>query len=160
MANVQRHRYGEPNVEVVPVASATAISIGDLLWYDASDDTAKPASSYTWNTDLATTQGTFKDVFCGVALSAHVANDTKVTTVRVATAGVHEFDCASATFDLGTFIGPAKQTGDLLEAQKVVAVANATLAIAKPSRVVGTAATKVHVRIDSTIHGNGVQTVT
>jgi len=159
MANKQRHVYGNSEPREAPVLAATVIQVGDILWFDASNNCVKPASDYTWDTDLATTQGTFKDVFVGVAQSAHLANGPE-TTVRFSTRGSNRFDCASAAFDMGVFLGCAKQSGNLLENQKVVAVANATLGFAKPSKQYSSAVTEVFVDIESTIVHSGVQTVT
>lgn len=78
--------------------------------------TPYPASEQPWNTDLATTQADFNAKFLGVAQSQVNANNP---LPRLNTAGVHEFDCAAATFNVGDLVGPAKQSGNLLEDQKV-----------------------------------------
>lgn len=161
MTSKQRHVYGDPRVETMPVLAATVLEIGDMCWFDSTNNCVKPASDYTWDTDLATTQGTFKDVFCGVARTAKRSTDP-AGSAQVDTAGVFRFDCASAAFDLGVFIGPAKASGNALENQKVVAVANATLAIGKPARQYTSAVTEIYVRAQSVIHdtAGGVQTIT
>ncbi|RTL31278.1 MAG: hypothetical protein EKK55_01120 [Rhodocyclaceae bacterium] len=159
MANKQRHVYGNSEPREAPVLAATVIEVGDLLWFDATNNCAKPASLFTWTTDLATTQGNFKDVFLGVAQSAHLANGPE-TTVRFSTRGSNRFDCAAAAFDMGVFVGPADSGSSTLMNQKVVAVANATLGIAKPSKQYSSAVTEVFVDIESTIVHSGVQTVT
>ena len=160
MASKQRHMYGDAEVRECAVLAASVIEVGDILWFDASNNVVKPASAYTWDTNLATTQGTFKDVFVGVALSAHAANDPYTNAVRYATTGVFRFACASAAFDLGVFLGPADSGSSTLEDQKVVAVANATLAIGKPARQETAAVTEVRCEIVSAIHYSGVQTIT
>ena len=95
MANTMRWRYGETNPVVLPVASATVIEIGDLLYLDT---TAKPAGLHSYGASLAATQETFHDTFAGVAMQQSRAGDTQ--DIRVATSGVFEFACASATFDV------------------------------------------------------------
>lgn len=43
----------------------TVIEVGDLVYLDGDD--AKPASSFPWTTNLATTQENFAEKFLGVA---------------------------------------------------------------------------------------------
>lgn len=70
MANSYSYRTGQREPRKYGVASATVIEIGDLVYYDTSTDQVKPASDFTWNTDLATTQGGFADVVAGVAMES------------------------------------------------------------------------------------------
>jgi len=110
--------------------SGTAIAKGDLLFADFADDNrVKPAGSLTWNSTLLQTQTDFALRFVGVA--DQVYDGTTYTTapnayglqrgeVMVLEDGVFEATCASATFRSGTLVGPAKQSGNLLEPQKVV----------------------------------------
>lgn len=143
----------ENKVEHYPVASATVITVGDNLYYDSTNKVAKPLSDFTWDTDLATTQGNLKGLYLGVALSRSRSGDTD--DVRVAIEGVATFDTASADFEPDQFIGAAKATGNALENQKVVAVANAGLAIGRPVGV-KTSATKLDVRFQSDLAGQPV----
>jgi len=106
MANTMRWRYGETNPVVLPVASATVIEIGDLVYLDT---TAKPASSLSYGASLAATQEAFHDKFAGVAMQASRNGDTQ--DIRVATTGVFEFGCASATFEVGARIGVDDNAG-------------------------------------------------
>ena len=46
MSSTMRWRYGETNPVVLPVASATVIEIGDLVYFDSG--TLKPASALTY----------------------------------------------------------------------------------------------------------------
>lgn len=143
------YKWGETN-PVVSAAKDTALAVerGDLVWQDAGNANSPTAAADTvWNTNLATTQEDFHDSFLGVALSRGQVGET--APLRIATEGVFEFDCASATYAIGDLVGPAKQAGNALESQKVVAVATANLAI---GRVVegGASLTKVRVRIIST----------
>ena len=149
------HKYGDcAPITPVAVASATVIAIGDLIWQDTgASNVPKPAADITWNTNIATTQEDFHDKFMGVALDASRSGDTN--QIRVATAGVFEFDCASATFKAGDLVGTAKQTGNAIENQKVVAVATANLAIGRVEKDYASATTKVLVRIDSVVMTGG-----
>ena len=132
------------------VPTANVIQVGDLVSQIAGDVNA--ASGYTWTTDLPTTQTNFHDQFLGVALERSRAGD--VLPIRVASAGVHEFDCASATFELGDLVGPAKASGNNLENQKVAAVATIALAIGRVAQRAVTA-TRVKVSVTSGVMFGG-----
>lgn len=144
------HKTGETNPVIsAPTVSGDTIAVGDLLFQDAANsDAARPFSAFTWDTNILTTATAAKLVFLGVALSAKKAGVT--STVRIGTNGVYEFDCASATFKLGDLVGPAKQTGNALENQKVAASVVAG-AIGRINEVFSSATTKVRVRIRSTL---------
>lgn len=152
-----RWRYGNNNPAVSKaVPTATLVEVGDLISQDASAaDVVVPASEFTWDTNIATTQEAFHDEFLGV--SGQQSQNGNVDGIRHNSRGVHEFDCASATFALGTLVGPAKATGNALENQKVVAVASENLAIGRVARDYSTATTTVHVEVFSVVHGGGVQ---
>lgn len=151
MADNFRYRYGDAKPVVSPpVVSATVVEIGDLV-----TNTPAPASAVAWASSIAGTQEAFHDVFLGVAAQRSRNGDTD--SVRVNTTGVHEFDCQSATFALGALVGPAKQAGNAIESQKVVAVATPNLAVGRIAKAYPTATTKVLVEIDSTLMNGGPQ---
>lgn len=146
-----RYRHGDSNPVVSPaVAAATEIKIGDMV-----TGTPAAAASVAWSTNLTGTQEAFHDEFLGVAAQASRVGD--VSPIRVNTSAVHEFDCDSATFTQGQLVGPAKQTGNALENQKVVAVATENLAIGRVYKPYATATTKVMVEITSTKMRGGPQ---
>lgn len=149
------HKYGDTHpVLSVAKASGTTIAIGDLIYRDGgASNVPKPAASLAWDTSLAVTQETFHDSFLGVALSAGRSADTD--KIRIATSGIFEFDCASATFAAGALVGPAKQSGNALESQKVVSVATANLAIGRVEQDYTSATTRVRVRVMSVVHDGG-----
>ena len=156
MSDTMRWRYGDTNPVVLPVDSATVIEIGDLVWLDTDD--AKPASASTYGASLAAAQETFHDKFAGVAMQSSSAGES--APVRVATTGVFEFDCASATFEVGGRIGADDNAGGTaLVNQQVIGTA-----AANPERSIGTCAkrvpaadTKVLVDIVSTVTRGGPQ---
>ena len=156
MADTMRWRYGDTNPVVIPVDSATVIEIGDLVWLDTDD--AKPASASTYGASLAAAQETFHDKFAGVAMQRSRAGDTG--PIRVATTGVFEYPCASATFEVGARIGADDNVaGTALVNQLVIAVA-----AANPERSIGScvkrvnpADTKLLVEIVSTVTRGGPQ---
>lgn len=149
-----RYIRGETNPVFVTVATAKAVSTGALV--GMSSDTLVNASDTAWVDTIATAQATFKALFLGVAAQDKVANVARVhgnsddNVIRVATSGIWEFDCASATFAVGDLVGPAKASGNAVEDEKVAAVATESLAI---GRVVESAAsaTKVKVQILSVL---------
>lgn len=135
MSNVMRWRYGETNPVVLSVASESVIEIGDLVYMDG---TLKPANTTTYGVSLAATQETFHDKFAGVAMQQSRPGDT--ASIRVATTGVFEFHCASATFEVGTRIGVAKHASEsALLNQQVVAVN-----VGNPERSIGYCAKRVN----------------
>jgi hypothetical protein len=148
-----RWRYGDTNPVVAAVDSATVIEIGDMVWQDTND--AKPASDFTWNNTTAETQDGFADEFLGVAMQRSRALDT--ADIRVAARGVFEFPCAAATFELGDLIGPAKASGNALEDQKVVAVADPARAIGRAAKRYASNTTTVLVEIQSNVMYGGLE---
>jgi hypothetical protein len=157
-----RWRYGDTNPVVVPVDSAIVIEIGDLVLLEVDD--ARPAAQDAnadgtgdlWNTNLATTQEAFHDKFLGVAMQRSRAGDTD--PIRVATSGVFEFDCASATYELGTLLG-LDQNGNNLRSQQLRSVTSSqhNLAIGRVAKRVAVAGTRVLVDVQSTVMLGGPQ---
>lgn len=152
MADNFSYRYGENDPITVAFKAGVAVSVGDLCYIDASDGhTLKPASSFTWNTNLATTQAAFVPVFAGVSAQrydgSNVAIGIKDNLLRVDTAGVFDLPCAAASFNVGDFVGPDVNGGNNgLLAQQVVAVADAAHAIGRVV-VAGTNLTTVRIEI-------------
>lgn len=96
------------------------------------------------------TQYNFAQRFIGMsaqnktAAVATVVGNSKANVIRVDSNGVYEFDCASATFAVGDYVGAAKDTGNALLNQTVIAVAGEPLAI---GRVVEAGASIVKVKV-------------
>lgn len=151
MASVMRYRYGETNPVEAAVNSATVIEIGDLVYLEVDD--ARPASDQSDQSTEAANQDKFHNKFLGVAMQASPSGST--TPIRVATSGVFEFTCASATFELGDLIGPVeKSNGTQLENQKVAKVPGTTRAIGRVSKAAASV-TSVLVAITSTVMAGG-----
>jgi hypothetical protein len=159
MASTMRWRYGETNPVVMNVASATAIEIGDLVYVDTGS-TVKPAGGLTYGASLAATQEAFHDKFVGVAMQAARVGDAH--DIRVATTGVFEFVCASATFDVGARVGVDKNAGGtaLLNQQVIAtAAANPELSIGYCAKRVNPAGASVLIDIVGTVSHAGPQAV-
>lgn len=153
-----RYQYGETNPVSAPVATAAAIAIGDILGYDASTNLVVKASSTTWDTNLATTQTAFAALFLGLSGQKKVANEARVfgnstdNIIRVDCSGVFEFDSVAATYELGDFVGAAKDSGDALVNDVVAKVSAVTLAIGRVCENTAASATKVKIQLLSTLN--------
>ena len=153
MANKMRWRYGDTNPIMLPVESAAAVEIGDLLYLGSGE--VLPASSLPNQGTTAATQEAFHDFFLGVAMQCSPVGS--VDSIRIATSGVFEFDCASAIFDVGDLIGGNDAGAGTLDDQVVDGVATANLAIGRCMKRVSPATTKVLVDVVSTITKGGPQ---
>lgn len=154
MANVMRWRYGDTNPVVLPVAALTVIDIGDLIYQ--SSGAALPASELSDAGTEAGNQEAFHDVFVGVAMQASPSGVSN--PIRVATSGVFEFECVSATAEIGDLFGSDEDgTGTELLSQVVAKVATANLAVGRCAKRVNPAATRVLLEIVSTVLRGGPQ---
>lgn len=154
MANTMRWRYGDTNPVVHAVDSATVIEIGDLVYLDTDD--AKPASDQIDQASELGNQELFHDNFAGVAMQSSRSGDTE--PIRVATTGVFEFACLSATFEVGDLAGADEAaSGTELEDQVVASVATSDLAIGRCAKRVNPAGTSVLVDVISTVSHGGPQ---
>lgn len=142
----------DPNYPIVaPVATATAVNVGDLVAVQSG--AVVPASGFTWNTDLVTTQTAFAAAFVGHSFQFKGANVARVfgnsedNTLGVSSAGTYEFDCAAANFTLGQYVGVAKNpAANALLDQTVVGVGSAAAAIGQVV-LAGVNLTRVRVRL-------------
>jgi len=148
-----RYIHSETQPVMAPVLTAQAVAIGDLV--GLSSGNVIRAEDVEWDTNLATTQTAFAAAFLGVsgqhkvATVARVHGNSEDNVLRVASDGVFEFDCASASFAVGDLVGPAKQSGNLLESQKVAAVSSEAYAIGRVYEKTSSA-TRVKVKLLST----------
>lgn len=152
-----RYRYGDMRPVRVAVASATVIEIGDLVYL--ASGAALPASAQADLGTKAQNQEGFHDAFLGVAMSRSRNGDTDPITI--ATAGVFEFDLASATLAIGQLVGAAG-TGEAgavgVANQSIESVATANLAIGRTVEAIASR-TKVKVDIVSTVLYGGPQAI-
>lgn len=145
-----KYVHGETSPVIAPVLTAQAVAVCDLV--GLSSGNVVRAEDQAWDTDLATTQAAFVALFLGVSGQRKTANVARVdgnsedNRIRVDAEGVYEYDCASASFAVGDLVGPAKQSGNALESQKVVAAGSESVAIGRVAEATSSA-TKVKVRI-------------
>ena len=157
MSDKMRWRYGDTNPVVAAVDSGTVIEIGDLVLQDTDD--AKSASVLADHGTETANQEAFAAIFLGVAMQRSRSGET--APIRVATTGVFEFDCASATFELGDMVGLDELAGGhALLNQQVAEVTLAKDAIARVAKRQPTAGTSVLVDIRSTVMTGGVNGTT
>jgi hypothetical protein len=156
MANTMRWRYGETSPVILPVDSATVIEIGDMVYLDTDD--AKPASAMADQGSESANQQFFHDAFAGVAMQASAAGETQ--PIRVATAGVFEFDCLSATLEVGDLMSSDEHSGGTsLLNQTVVKVTSANAAVGRCAKRLNPAGTRTLVDIVSSMMRGGTQAI-
>lgn len=147
-----RWRYGDTNPVVAAVDAATVIEIGDLVYQEVDD--VRPASALADQGSEAANQELLADKFLGVAMQRSRAGDT--STIRVATTGVFEFDCATGSFELGDLIGADENgAGNALLNQQVAKVTGSAGAVGRVARRAA-ATTSVLVDVRSTVMTGGV----
>jgi len=125
MSDVKRHVRGPELYVKCKVESATVIEIGDLVYgyTSASVRYIKPASSFTWDTNLLTTQKAYKLTHMGVAWQASAALATKDVLVDASPGAQFRFIVASSKFTQGEMMAPADSGSNTLEKQTLVSVA-------------------------------------
>lgn len=143
MTDVQRHRQEYHKPRYFPVISSVTIETGDLLYWDSSNSTVKAANQISFSS-LASAQQNFVNNYIGMAGDRSRNGDTK--DIQVDTAGIAEFSCASATFEIGDLVGVAENSGALAN-QKVVAVNSPDLAIGRVTKRYSSNTTKVRVEL-------------
>ncbi len=154
MSNTMRWRYGDTCPVMLPVDSATVIEIGDMIYLDTDD--AKPASAQADQGTKTSNQQLFHDVFAGVAMQASRSGDTQ--PIRVATAGIFEFDCVSTTLEVGDLMGPDENlAGTALLNGTLIKVSNANAAVGRCAKRLNPAGTHVLVDIVSAVLKGGPQ---
>lgn len=122
-----QYLYGETNPIDAPILTAQAVTIGDLV--GLSSGNVVRASDTTWNTSLAQTQADFRTLYLGVAGQTKAAGTAQIfgnsiaNRVRVDSDGVYIFATASASYNVGDLVGPAKDTGNALLNDTVASVA-------------------------------------
>jgi len=157
VTDMMRWRYGDTNPVIAAVDGTTAIEIGDLVYLDV--DNAEPASSQADQNSITANQQLLAGNFLGVAMQRSRPGDTD--PIRVATTGVFEFDCATATFELGNLMGVDENpAGNGLLDQQVVKVTAAQYAIGRVAKREPVSTVSVLVDIRSTVMTGGVLVAT
>ncbi len=148
MSNQLRFRSGQVQLHKLRVDSGTVIEAGDLVFLDTDD--VKPASDFTWDTDLATTQSEFAAVFLGVAQQQSADGDTDDVSVDLSPFSVYEFDVNSATYEVGDSLGPDENSSALMNQQ--LEAASAGNAVARAAEYQASASSTLRVQFASAYH--------
>ena len=150
-----RYYVNHRHILYCKVNDSLAIAAGDLVFYNSGDASVKPASSFTWDTNLATTQAGFANVFLGVALDAHSGSAGAVTNFRVdiSPLSIYKYTTSSEAHVVGAIVGPAKDTGNALVNQ-TLANAVAASAIGRVAIVDSASVTSTLVRFQSAYWGH------
>lgn len=148
MSNQLRFRSGQVQLQRLRVDSGTVIEAGDLVYLDTDD--VKPASDFSWNTDLATTQAAFAAVFLGVAQQQSAAGETDDISVDLSPVSVYEFDANSATYEVGDPLGPDENSSSLMNQQ--LEAATGVNSIARAAEYQASASSTLRVMFASAFH--------
>ena len=154
MSNQLRFRRGHVQLHQLRVDSGTVIEAGDLVFLDTDD--VKPASDFTWDTDLTTTQSAFAAVFLGVAQHQSADGDTDDISVDLSPTSVYEFDVNSATYEVGDFLGPDENSSALMNQQLEAATTNN--GIARAAEYKASASSTLRVNFASAFGTNSANT--
>jgi len=100
----------ETPVDYFAVDSPTVINRGDAVWLDSDD--VKPASDFTWDTDIFTTRAAFAAKFAGVALGHSASGETSEIPVQVG--GFIRFGFAGSTYEVGDPVAMDKASGNAM----------------------------------------------
>lgn len=155
MANVQRGRSSSGKYPM-QVASASVISIGDLVFRDATTGKAKSVADQTDATTELLNQRLVCEHFAGVSEHQSLNGDTADILVDASPLREFTFICASETHEVGDLLGIDEDSGaDGLEPQTLVKVTSRDQAIAVVTRRDASAAVTVYCKlIRSVFWGN------
>lgn len=127
-----------------------AVTVGDFMYYVTDD--VRPLTSLTTGASEAADQLTISKVFAGVAKDARTTSETgALTAFPIMTDLVAEYDCVSATFEIGDLVGVSWNGGSALANQVVTKVTAANLAIGYATKRYASATTRVQCRILSAV---------
>lgn len=107
-----------------PTAASVMINTGDHLWLNSG--VATPASSFTWTSNLATTQAAFRLLYLGVANEDKSVLDVSTRSIQVIVDGIFQYPCTAlgGALHIGNFIAPDKDpAGNNLMDQVLASVA-------------------------------------
>jgi hypothetical protein len=132
--------------------SSTVLAVGDLVYLDTDD--VKPAASFTWDTNIATTQAAFANSFLGICMTAKASGAAATNiAVQIAPTVIYKYTCTSETHEIGNTFGPAKNPlSNALLSQQLVKSAAAG-GVARGQKRNASASTTAIVRFQSAFWG-------
>jgi predicted RecA/RadA family phage recombinase len=146
-----RSESGQLSPVLVPVESATIIAVGDLV--SLNTGYAEPANQLTDQGTEQSNQSLFASRFAGVALEASADGET--TPIRVATAGIYEFDAPTIDVEIGDLVGGVNNAEPGLENRQMKPVRRPEVALGLATES-GFGLDTVKVRIVSRAFGPGL----
>lgn len=99
--------------------ASTAITAGDLMYYDAATNLAKKASQQADAGTLAANQAAFAPLFLGVSRVNRLAGETTSTRNTVRTKGVYRMATTSRIWKIGELVGVGRDATPLNTNQQV-----------------------------------------
>lgn len=154
-ASTPQNRYVRGKLETTKVQApaSTMLNPGDLVC--ASGGTLQNASNFNWQGSLGASQNAFAAQFVGVMMDQRLSTDATTGVKQlVATEGVFLYPCTSlgSALQVGTFVGPDKDTGsNLLDQQLVSVPSGASNAIGKTVEYAAAGATQLLVHVKGTL---------
>ena len=115
MPNNLGFRSGHVVLQKFRVESTSVIAPGDMVYLD--ETVVRPASELPWNTDLATTQQDFADMFVGIAHEASADGEDAAVSIDVSSSSIYECDVTSSSYDNGNLLAPEGASSKLLNQQ-------------------------------------------
>ena len=134
-----------------PAPASTVISIGDLLYWDATNSVVKPLSAYVGSGTAGTDHTDLAALFVGVAVQQRLSQQITAGEIEVVTECIYEADCASASTylpgDMVSVVSSGAAAAGAISDQAVVETATTTKAIGVVTKFTTGAITKVTVRL-------------
>lgn len=161
----QTGQHGDYDQAVPVWKGGVAVACGDFVYRDAADGYDKPASSFTWDTNLTTTLQAFHDVFRGVSMARRTtaqAADGGRGDGMILTSGEFTLPCAAlgAAAVPGALVTLAKQSGNALESQKAAITTTLGEALGVLTEYAPVGATSLTFKINPVLSiGRGVQAI-
>lgn len=151
-----QYQYGDVAPVLLPIATAQAVSIGDLVGLTAN--TLTRASDEPFVTSIAQTQQNFVAKFIGVSGQQKDAGAVRIfgasfdNICRADSAGTFLFSAVAAQYQVGQLVGPAPNAlNNGLLNSTVAGVGAANLAIGVVVEQTAASATSVKVRLLSVL---------
>lgn len=150
MASINRRCLADNKTCRLPTAASTTIEVGDLCYWDDSNNVAKPLTSLTTGATEALDQQSIAEQFCGVALNQRLSSETTTgdnSRRDFSADGIFLFPCPSTTWEIGDLVGVSWNGGSALANQVVAKVTEVGRAIGVCVERTTGAVTQVRVRL-------------
>ena len=127
---LQFRKRTNDGTRLVPTTDADVITIGDLMLYDVTTDTVRPASTQADQLAPLANQILFVQNFVGVARTGKLADVVKQISIDFESDGQYEYPVEAATFDIGEYLTISETAaGTALENQELEKTENKALAL-------------------------------